>query len=51
MDKIILSGFAGSGKTSIGTLIQEHLNYEFISVGNYVREIAFLVIQNFIKQK
>lgn len=51
MDKISLSGFTSSGKTSIGSLIKEHLKYEFISVGNYVREIALLVIQNFINQK
>lgn len=39
-NKITLSGFAGSGKSTIGKLIQEELKFEFISVGNYSREFA-----------
>ena len=38
--KITLSGFAGSGKSTVGEIIKEKLNYEFISVGNYSREFA-----------
>ncbi|MDO6600636.1 viperin family antiviral radical SAM protein [Tenacibaculum sp. 1_MG-2023] len=38
--KITLSGFAGTGKSTVGKMIQEHLNFEFISVGNYAREYA-----------
>ncbi|WP_298517537.1 cytidylate kinase family protein [uncultured Kordia sp.] len=38
--KISLSGFAGSGKSTIGKNIQEMLGFEFISVGNFSREFA-----------
>lgn len=38
--KITLSGFAGAGKSSVGKIIQEKLNFEFISVGNYARQFA-----------
>lgn len=38
--KITLSGVAGSGKSTVGQIIKEKLNYEFISVGNYSREFA-----------
>jgi len=38
--KITLSGFAGSGKSTVGKLIQERLHFEFISVGNFSREYA-----------
>ncbi|MCX7550284.1 viperin family antiviral radical SAM protein [Xanthomarina sp. F2636L] len=39
-NKITLSGFAGSGKSTVGELIQTKLGYEFISVGNYSRLFA-----------
>ena len=39
-NKITLSGFAGSGKSTIGKIIEEKLNFEFISVGNYSRDFA-----------
>lgn len=39
-NKITLSGFAGSGKSTIGKIIGEQLNFEFISVGNYSRAFA-----------
>jgi cytidylate kinase len=35
-----LSGCVGSGKTTIGKLLAEHLNYSFISIGNRTREFA-----------
>ncbi|WP_203459322.1 viperin family antiviral radical SAM protein [Lacinutrix sp. WUR7] len=38
--KITLSGFAGTGKSTVGKRIQEQLNFEFISVGNYSRKYA-----------
>ncbi|QHI38932.1 Cytidylate kinase [Kordia antarctica] len=40
IDKITLSGFAGSGKSTIGKNLQEALNFEFISVGNFSRKLA-----------
>lgn len=39
-NKITLSGFAGSGKSSVGKIIEKKLNFEFISVGNYSRNFA-----------
>lgn len=38
--KITLSGFAGTGKSTVGKMIQEQLNFQFISVGNYSRAYA-----------
>ncbi len=39
-NKITLNGFTGSGKSTVGKLIGEQLNFEFISIGNYSREFA-----------
>lgn len=38
--KITLSGFAGSGKSTVGQELSRILNFEFISVGNYSRDFA-----------
>ena len=38
--KITLSGEVASGKTTIGKLLAERLNYEFISLGTIIREKA-----------
>jgi len=40
MNKITLSGFAGTGKSTVGKILQNRLNYEFVSVGNFSREFA-----------
>lgn len=40
LTRITLSGEVASGKSSVGKLLAKHLNYEFISLGNKVREIA-----------
>lgn len=39
-NKITLSGYAGSGKSTVGKEIAKLLNYEFVSIGNYTREIV-----------
>lgn len=39
-ERIILSGLAGTGKTTIGKLLSEKLKYEFISVGDFSRKFA-----------
>lgn len=39
-NKITLSGYAGSGKSTVGNEVAKLLNYEFKSIGNYTREIA-----------
>lgn len=41
--KITLSGSVGSGKSTIGKLLSEKLNVEFISVGNLSRKKAELM--------
>ena len=38
--KITLSGEVASGKTTVGKLLAERLNYEFISLGTIIREKA-----------
>ena len=38
--KITLSGKSGTGKGTVGKLLAERLNYEFISAGDYSREYA-----------
>lgn len=40
INKISLSGLAGSGKTTIGKLVAKKLSNEFISMGNYSRNLA-----------
>jgi predicted cytidylate kinase len=40
MNRITLSGFAGSGKTTIGKTLAKTLRWEFISIGNFSREYA-----------
>lgn len=37
---IILSGKAGSGKTTVGRLLASSLDYEFVSMGNFSRNHA-----------
>ncbi len=38
--KITLSGFAGTGKSTVGKILQKKLDFEFISIGNYSRDFA-----------
>ncbi len=40
MAKITIFGLAGSGKTTVGKIISEKLNYEFMSTGNIFRQMA-----------
>lgn len=40
VSKITLSGFAGTGKSTIGKLLADELSFKFISVGNYSRKFA-----------
>jgi predicted cytidylate kinase len=39
-NKITISGYAGTGKSTVGKVLAEKLNYEFLSVGNFTREFA-----------
>jgi len=40
MAKITISGYAGTGKSTVGKMLAEKLNYEFLSVGNFARKFA-----------
>jgi len=40
-ERIIISGFAGTRKTTVGKLLAEKLKYEFISVGDFSRKFAY----------
>jgi radical S-adenosyl methionine domain-containing protein 2 len=40
MERITLSGYAGSGKSTVGKILQNKLGFEFISVGNFSRDFA-----------
>lgn len=40
LDKISLSGLAGSGKTTVGKLLAKKLSFDFLSMGDYSRKIA-----------
>jgi predicted cytidylate kinase len=39
-NKITLSGVAGTGKSTVGKILKQKLDYEFVSVGNFAREYA-----------
>jgi predicted cytidylate kinase len=40
MNKITLSGLAGTGKSTVGKILEKKLNWKFISVGDYTRKFA-----------
>lgn len=40
MNKITLSGFAGTGKSTVGKILRDKLGYEFVSVGDFSRDYA-----------
>lgn len=39
-NKISLSGLAGSGKTTIGRVLSKKTDFEFVSLGDFVRDFA-----------
>lgn len=40
-NKIVISGLAGSGKSTVGKLLASKLNWKFISMGDFSRKYAF----------
>ncbi len=40
MAKITISGYAGTGKSTVGKMLAEKLGYRFLSVGDFTREFA-----------
>jgi radical S-adenosyl methionine domain-containing protein 2 len=39
-NKITISGYAGTGKSTVGKMLADRLGYGFLSVGNFAREFA-----------
>jgi predicted cytidylate kinase len=39
-NKITISGYAGTGKSTVRKILAEKLGYQFLSVGNFTREFA-----------
>jgi len=39
-NKITISGYAGTGKSTVGKMLADRLGYEFLSVGNFARDFA-----------
>ena len=51
MKKIILVGYMGSGKTTIGKKINQNLNIDFIDLDEFIEEKEGLKISEIFKQK
>ena len=49
--KIILLGYMGSGKTSIGNYLKQELNYKFYDLDNFIEEKWDLNISNIFETK
>ncbi|MGW8313730.1 MAG: 3-dehydroquinate synthase [Desulfuromonadales bacterium] len=50
-ENIILTGFMGTGKTTVGRLMAEQLNYEFIDTDQYIEEQIGCTIAEFFREK
>ena len=46
--RIYLIGLAGSGKTSVGKLLAEHLNYKFIDINTEIEKEALMFLDEII---
>ena len=51
MKKIILVGYMGSGKTTIGNKINQNLNIDFIDLDEFIEQKEGLKISEIFKQK
>lgn len=51
MKKIILVGYMGSGKTTIGKKLNQNLNIDFIDLDEFIEEKEGLKISEIFKQK
>jgi shikimate kinase / 3-dehydroquinate synthase len=48
---IILTGFMGSGKTTVGNLLAKQLNYDFVDTDHLIEERAGMTVQELFKTK
>ena len=48
---IILTGFMGSGKTTVGKLLARHLDYRFVDTDQLIEERSGLTIPEIFRQK
>lgn len=46
--RIYLIGLAGSGKTSVGKLLAEHLNYKFIDINTEIEKEALMFLDEIV---
>ncbi|MCF8002495.1 MAG: shikimate kinase [Halanaerobiales bacterium] len=49
--RISMIGFMASGKTTVGKILAEKLEYEFIDLDQYIEEITQMKVQEIFKQK
>ena len=49
--KLVLLGYMGSGKTSIGNYLKQDLNYKFYDLDNFIEEKWDLNISNIFETK
>ena len=49
--RISLIGFMASGKTTVGKILAQKLEYEFIDLDQYIEEITGMKVQEIFKQK
>ena len=48
---IILIGFMGTGKTTIGKIVSERLNYKFVDTDDLIQEVCNMTIPDIFSQK
>ena len=48
---IILTGFMGTGKTTVGTLLAKNLGYDFVDTDQLIEEKCGMSIPSFFKKK
>ena len=51
MKKIILVGYMGSGKTTVGKKLNQNLNIDFIDLDEFIKQKEGLKISEIFKQK
>ena len=51
MKKIILVGYMGSGKTTVGKKLNQNLNIDFIDLDEFIEQKEGLKIAEIFKQK
>ena len=49
--KIVLLGYMGSGKTTIGRIVANHLNINFLDLDSYIEQSEHMKVSSIFKQK